>query len=151
MHRLSVPGDADPLRLVSVPGGAHPLGVSADRGRLVPVPGGADPVGPCGDRSGGCRYRRVPTRLDSRGTGADGAGTGRCRATVHESAPLRLSPVPGGPEERPCVSRHRSRSPGSGMGFCRYRGRSSHRCQSRHHRLQGADTGLAPVPVSRRA
>lgn len=132
MHRVSALGDADPLR-------------------LVPVPGNAEPVGPCGDRNSCCRYRRVTTRLDSWRTGVAGAGTGRCRPgrslqalIVRESAPSRLSPVPGGPEEQSCVSGHRSRSPGQRAGACRYRSRRSSRCQSRHHRPQGADTGLAP-------
>lgn len=110
MHRVSAPGDADPLW-------------------LVPVPGDAEPVGPCGDRNSWYRYRRVITRVDSRRTGVAGDGTGRCRPgrslqalIVRESAPSRLSPVPGGPEEPPCVSRHRSRSPGQRAGACRYRG-----------------------------
>lgn len=108
VHRVSAPGDADPLR-------------------LVPVPGGADPVAPCGDRGGWCRYRGVPARLDSARIGRSSVGTGRClpAPTVHESAPLRLSPVPRAPAEWPCVSWQRA-----GAGRCLHR--SSRRCHSRH-------------------
>lgn len=49
------------------------------------------------------------------------------------------------------MSRHCSRFPGSRLGGCRYRSRSSSRCPFRYRRPQGADTGPVPAPVTGKA